>query len=76
MIHRTIQVNIYPGEEGWFVAEAVHLPVVSQGKTIDETIYNIREALSLHLDGEDLSDLCISEKAPLLITMEMEPLYA
>lgn len=69
-------MNIYPGEEGWFVAEAVHLPVVSQGRTIDETIYNIREALSLHLDGEDLSDLGISATAPLLITMEMEPLYA
>ena len=55
-MHRTIQVNIYPGDEGWFVAEAVHLPVVTQGRTYDETIMNIREALSLHLEGESPED--------------------
>jgi hypothetical protein len=32
-MHRTIQIHINKGEEGWYVAEAVHLPVVTQGKT-------------------------------------------
>lgn len=53
-MHRTIQINIYKGEQDWYVAEAVHLPVVTQGKTMDETITNLREALSIHLEGEDL----------------------
>ena len=75
-MHRTIQVNIYPGDEGWYVAEAVHLSVVSQGRTIDETIRNLREALELHLDGEDLQELGLYRDAPVLITMEMEPLHA
>jgi predicted RNase H-like HicB family nuclease len=56
-MHRIIQVNIYPGEQEGYVAEAVHLPVVSQGKTIDETVNNIREALSLHLEGDELYDI-------------------
>lgn len=75
-MHRTIQVNIFPGEQGWYVAEAVHLPVVTQGKTIDETITNLREALSLHLEGEDIRELGFYPDAPVVITMEMEPVYA
>lgn len=75
-MHRTIQVSIYPGDEGWYVAEAVHLPVVSQGQTIDETIRNLRQALELHLEGEDLRDLGLYPDAPVMITMEMEPLRA
>lgn len=75
-MHRTVQVSIYPGEEGWYVAEAAHLPVVSQGRTIDETIRNLREALELHLEGEDLQELGLYPDAPVVITMEMEPLHA
>lgn len=44
-MHRTIQVNIYPGEEGWYVAEAPEETGVYPG-------------------------------APVLITVEMEPLHA
>lgn len=56
----TIQVTIYPGEQRGYVAEAIHLPVVTQGETIDKTFINIREALSLHLEGENLRDLRFS----------------
>jgi predicted RNase H-like HicB family nuclease len=75
-MHRTIQVNIYPGEQGWYVAEAVHLPVVTQGKTVDETLQNLQEALSLHLEGENLEELGFVPDAPVLITMELEQVHA
>ena len=40
------QVVIYPGEDGYWVAECPSLPgCVSQGKTREETIANIREAI-------------------------------
>ena len=75
-MHRTIQVNIYPGEEGWYVAEAVHLPVVTQGRTVDETLVNLREALSLHMEGEDIEELGIHKGAPVVVTLEMDPVRA
>ena len=75
-MHRTVQVNIYPGDEGWYVAEAVHLPVVTQGRTYDETIANLREALSLHLEGESPDETGVYPGAPILITVAMEPLHA
>lgn len=53
---RTIQVRISRGEQQ-FVAECLDLPVVTQAPTLDELTENIREAISLHLEGEDLAAL-------------------
>jgi len=40
------QVIIYPGEDGYWVVECPSLPgCVSQGKTKEEAIVNIREAI-------------------------------
>ncbi len=51
------QVIIYPGEDGFWVAECPSLPgCISQGKTREDAISNIREAidgyiLTLEADG-------------------------
>jgi predicted RNase H-like HicB family nuclease len=40
------QVLIYPGENGYWVAECPSLPgCVSQGRTREEAVTNIREAI-------------------------------
>ncbi len=52
----TIQAVIYPGDERGYVAECLNLAVVTQGQTLDETARNLREAIQLHLEGEDLSE--------------------
>jgi predicted RNase H-like HicB family nuclease len=58
----TRQVLLYPGDDGYVVAEAPSLPgCVSQGKTRDEALANVREAISLHEDvlrerGEPVPD--------------------
>jgi predicted RNase H-like HicB family nuclease len=44
------QVVLYPGEDAYWVAECPSLPgCVSQGKTRDEAIQNIREAIRLYI---------------------------
>lgn len=41
------QVIIYPGEDGYWVAECPSLPgCVSQGKTKEDAVENIKEAIS------------------------------
>lgn len=50
---RAIQIRVFPGEQSGYVAECIDLPVVSQGETIDAALENVREALELHLQGED-----------------------
>jgi predicted RNase H-like HicB family nuclease len=43
------KVILYPGEDGYIVAEVTSLPgCVSQGKTRDEALANIQEAIALH----------------------------
>lgn len=45
------QVMIYPGEDGYWVAECPSLPgCISQGKTKVEAIKNIREAIELYIE--------------------------
>jgi predicted RNase H-like HicB family nuclease len=45
----TRRVLLYPGEDGYVVAEVPSLPgCVSQGKTREEALANVREAISLH----------------------------
>lgn len=56
------QVIIYPGEDGYYVAECPSLPgCVNQGKTKEEAIINIKEAieayvLTLEDDGLPIPD--------------------
>lgn len=53
---RTIQVRITRGDHQ-FVAECLNLPVITQAATLDELAASIREAIGLHLEGEDLAAL-------------------
>lgn len=68
---RTIQVRISKGER-LFVAECLDLPVVTQAETLDELAVNIREAIGLHLEGEDLAAMGIAANPTILATMELE----
>jgi predicted RNase H-like HicB family nuclease len=58
----TRRVLLYPGEDGYVVAEVPSLPAcVSQGKTREEALTNVREAISLHEEvlrerGEPIPD--------------------
>jgi predicted RNase H-like HicB family nuclease len=70
-VKRTIQVRISRGERQ-FIAECFDLPVVTQAPTLDELTVNIREAISLHLDGENLSELGFSNDPTIVATMELE----
>ena len=45
------KVVLYPGEDGCVIAEVPSLQgVVSQGKTREEALQNIKEAASLHIE--------------------------
>jgi predicted RNase H-like HicB family nuclease len=70
-MRRTIQVRISRGERQ-YVAECLDLPVVTQAETLDQLAVNIREAISLHLEGEDLASLGIADDPTILATMELE----
>ena len=67
---RTIQVRVFRGERQW-VAECLDLPVVTQAPTLDELASNIREAVTLYLDGEDLTELGLVVDPTVMVTFEL-----
>ena len=57
------QVIIYSGEDGYFVVECPSLPgCVSQGKTREEAIENIREAIQLYIEVLELENQPVPEE--------------
>jgi predicted RNase H-like HicB family nuclease len=54
------------------VAECLDLPVVTQAPTLDELAENIREAVGLQLEGEDLSELGIANDPTIVVMFELQ----
>ena len=40
-------------EQGFYIGECLEIALVTQGRTLDELISNLEEAIDLHLEGED-----------------------
>lgn len=57
------QVVLYPGEDGYWVAECPSLPgCVSQGKSREEAISNIREAIKGYVRALEEDKLSVPEE--------------
>ena len=67
---RIIQVRTSKGDTH-YIAEGVDIPFVTQGKTLDELLKNIQEAVALALEGEDLSMFDIDPSASVLVNFEL-----
>jgi predicted RNase H-like HicB family nuclease len=70
---KIIQVRIFKGEKQ-YVAECLDLPVVTQGRTLDEATENVREAIGLHLRGGNLADFDLADEPLVLASYELEPI--
>ena len=46
---KTLSASIWK-EDNWYVAQCMEVDVASQGKTKDEALANLHEALELHFD--------------------------
>lgn len=54
---------MYPGEDGWWVVECLSLPgCISQGKTKEEAIANIKEAISCYINALEEDNIPVSEE--------------
>jgi len=55
----------------WFVAECLEVAVVTQGRTLDELVANLQDAIDLHLEGEDPAALGLVPAPRLTVTYEL-----
>jgi predicted RNase H-like HicB family nuclease len=57
------QVIIYPGEDGYWVAECPSLPgCISQGETKEDAIANIKEAIIVYIKALEDDGLPVPEE--------------
>ena len=70
-LQHNIKAFIRKGED-YYVAECLDITVVMQGKTVDETIANLKESVALHLEDEYLSEFGLAPNPTLLVTIELE----
>jgi predicted RNase H-like HicB family nuclease len=65
-----IQFQISKGDSH-YIASGIDLPVVTQGKTLDELVSNLSEAVSLQLEGENLADFDLAQQPSVLANFEI-----
>jgi predicted RNase H-like HicB family nuclease len=55
-------------EEEWFVATCLENNIASQGKTIDEAIANLKEAIALYYEDETKEEINLPHDNQIYIT--------
>ena len=68
---RIIQVYISKGEK-YYIAECADLSLVTQGKTLDELVKNLKESIDLRLEGENLKDMGLASSPSILANFEIQ----
>jgi len=68
----SIHAKVTRGETA-FVAECLEVALVTQGRTLDEVVANLEDAVALHLEEEDPTRLGLSPAPRLVITIERTP---
>jgi len=58
-------------EEDWFVATCIENNIASQGKTIDEAIENLKEAIALFYEDELEGKIWLPQEQVYVTSLEM-----
>ena len=54
-------------EDGWYVARCLDVEVTSQGKTVEEALTNLREALELYFEDQPVPEIHEVMTAPIRV---------
>ena len=66
---KVFRVKVEKGRDGFYVAQCIELPAaISQGKTMEEAVKNVREAIELVLEDIEAEVL---EKKPTIVNVEV-----
>ena len=70
MIYRFTTIITQEGK--WYVARCVELGVVSQGRTIEKSQENLREAVELYLEDQPQLKKFLPKTAPIITSLELK----
>jgi predicted RNase H-like HicB family nuclease len=75
-LRTVVHAKIVSDPESGYVASCDEIAVVTQGETLDEVIGNLREAVGLHFEGEDMTALGFVPEPTIVVTLEIAPVHA
>lgn len=75
-LRAVVHARITPDEDSGYVATCEEIAVVTQGETLDEVTANLREAVALHFEGEDMAVLGFVPEPTIIVTLELAPTHA
>ena len=58
-------------EGDWYVAQCPQFDIASQGRTIEEAMKNLREAVELFLETADPKEIPVASEPPFITTFEV-----
>ena len=70
-LQRTIHA-IVRKYDGYFVASCLEVSAVTDGRTLDELVCNLQEAVGLYLEGENPADLGLIANPGITLIYQME----
>ena len=76
VLQRIMRATVKHGEKSGYYAECADAFIVTQGRTLDEVVANLQEAIELYFEGEDPAELGFVPDPVILITFELEPAFA
>ena len=68
-----ITAKISLGEEQGYVAECLEINAVTQGRTKEEIVSNLQEAVVLYLEDEDPTALGLVAQPTVLVSFDIQP---
>jgi len=74
-MRNSIYFHIFKGKK-YFVAEGVGVPIVTQGKNLDELSKNVREAVSLYIENKTTKKEFSTKHPSIFMNVEMGLNYA
>lgn len=73
-MRKVINISIYKGEK-YLIAEGMNVPIVTQGKNYDDLMANLKEAIELFLEDEDLSIYDFDSNPTIIANFELNNLF-
>ena len=71
LIMKNIIQFLVSNEDNTYTAEGVNIPIVTEGKTFEELMTNIRDAVNLFFKGENFASLGFGPMPSILTSFEI-----
>ncbi|MCM3885528.1 type II toxin-antitoxin system HicB family antitoxin [Frankia sp. R82] len=69
-MERAVRLTAVVTHEGdWYVARALEVEVASQGRSVEESLTNLREALELYFEDEPVP--AVSDDGPIVASVDV-----